>query len=329
MAKTFELRVSGVTCQNCERRIETALCAAEGVMNAKADFASGTLVVEGDPARIGLPFISGLIEPLGYRLDNGPPKPAARWRELMAIGAVLAVVVLVIVVVRGQPALNPAFLRAGSGVGYGLLFVIGLVNSLHCVTMCGGINLSLCAAVKPEGSRLSRLLPSLLYNTGRVLSYTLIGGIVGSIGSVINISPGIRGVGAILAGAFMLIMGLGMMDIPIFRKITPKFPKIFGDKLFKRLGSAAPFTVGLLNGLMPCGPLQSVQLYALGTGSFVPGALSMLMFSLGTVPLMFGLGAAGTLLSQSFTGKMMKIGAALVALLGLFMLCMGAVNALR
>ncbi len=329
MANTVAFQVSGMTCQNCERRIETALCAVEGVTRAKASFANGTLMVEGDPARIDLPLISSLIEPLGYGLSDSPPKPGARWRGLIAIGAVLAVVVLVIVVVRGQPALNPAFLRAGTGVGYGVLFVIGLVNSLHCVTMCGGINLSLCAAAKPGAGRLARLLPSILYNTGRVLSYTLIGGIVGSIGSVINISPGIRGAGAILAGAFMLIMGLGMMDIPMFRKITPKFPKVFGDKLYRRLGSAAPFTVGLLNGLMPCGPLQSVQLYALGTGSFVPGALSMLMFSLVTVPLMFGLGAAGTLLSQNFTGKMMKIGAALVALLGLFMLCMGTVNALR
>ena len=78
-----------------------------------------------------------------------------------------------------------------------------------------------------------------------------------------------------------------------------------------------------MNGLMPCGPLQAMQLYALGTGSFLAGALSMFIFSLGTVPLMFGLGALSSLLSSKFTSRMMKVSAALVLLLGLVMVNRG------
>jgi len=71
----------------------------------------------------------------------------------------------------------------------------------------------------------------------------------------------------------------------------------------RQRGNKGPFTVGLLNGLMPCGPLQAMQIYALSTGNPLKGALSMLLFSLGTVPLMFGLGALGSLLSRRLRKK--------------------------
>lgn len=78
--------------------------------------------------------------------------------------------------------------------------------------------------------------------------------------------------------------------------------------------------MGMLNGLMPCGPLQAMQLYALSTGSFAQGALSMFVFSLGTVPLMFGLGALSSFLSARFTGVMLKASGAMVIFLGVVML---------
>ncbi len=71
---------------------------------------------------------------------------------------------------------------------------------------------------------------------------------------------------------------------------------------------------------MPCGPLQSMQLYALSTGSIITGALSMFMFSLGTVPLMFILGALSSKINKKFTEKMLSICAVLVVILGIGML---------
>jgi Cytochrome C biogenesis protein transmembrane region len=84
-----------------------------------------------------------------------------------------------------------------------------------------------------------------------------------------------------------------------------------------------PFVVGLLNGLMPCGPLQTMQVYALGTGSFLAGALSMFLFSLGTVPLLLGFGAASSFLSAKFNRGMLKASGVLVMALGLVMFTRG------
>jgi sulfite exporter TauE/SafE len=81
-----------------------------------------------------------------------------------------------------------------------------------------------------------------------------------------------------------------------------------------------PFIVGLLNGLMPCGPLQAMQLYALSTGSVIMGAASMFVFSAGTVPLMFALGAVNSVLNARFSRVMTTVSAVLVLVLGLAML---------
>lgn len=211
--------------------------------------------------------------------------------------------------------------------GYGILFAVGLLSSLHCTAMCGGINLSLCMSYhsgKPDGSRFSKLLPSFMYNAGRVASYTLIGGIAGAAGSVFRMSNAGSTFISVLAGIFMIIMGLNMLHIfPWLRKLNPHMPMAFAGIIHSGKKGKGPFVVGLLNGLMPCGPLQAVQLYALGTGSFLAGAFSMFMFSIGTVPLLFAFGAFGSLMSSRLTQKMVKAGAVLVILLGLGMINRG------
>ena len=97
-------------------------------------------------------------------------------------------------------------------------------------------------------------------------------------------------------------------------------PKQFGRFVSEKKGSNRPFFVGLANGLMPCGPLQAMQLYALATGSLFRGAFAMFLFSLGTVPLMFLLGVFSSIISKKSAGKIVKFGAVLVVVLGVSML---------
>jgi hypothetical protein len=119
-------------------------------------------------------------------------------------------------------------------------------------------------------------------------------------------------------------MGINMLNIfPWLRKLNPHMPKVFAKQIHSQKKNKGPFIVGLLNGLMPCGPLQAMQIYALGTGSFLAGAISMFLFSLGTVPLMFAFGALGSLLSSKFTKNMVKASAVLVVVLGVVMLNRG------
>jgi len=354
-SQTIILHIQGMTCTSCEHHIENHLSHLAGVHAVKASFARAQAMVSYDPAlvtvrqieselvRIDYPVVKGAVPATRATTQTSrkqmPPKPQAasghNQRDHL-IGMAIILVGLFLVSRRlGLASWFNVFPQAEAGMGYGLLFIIGLLTSVHCVAMCGGINLSQCLPrVAPDqdsgasgasgssGSRWQTVKPSLLYNMGRVVSYTVIGGIVGALGSVLVLPGRAKGLVALVAGVFMVIMGLNMLQIfPVLRKFNPRMPRALASLIYreKQRGNKGPFTVGLLNGLMPCGPLQAMQIYALSTGNPLEGALSMLLFSLGTVPLMFGLGALGSLLSRRFTRNMMQASAMLVIILGVLM----------
>lgn len=325
------IRIEGMTCASCELRISNGVKKLEGVIKANVSFGNSTAEVVYDQSIVTFEKITSTIEKLGYKVNSqvlekkntGITQVKNNANFLIGAGIILFALYMIINKTIGFnfiPEINQS-------MGYGILFAVGLLTSLHCVAMCGGINLSQCVSYKGQGSeksKLEKLKPSFLYNAGRVVSYTILGGIVGAIGSVVSFSGTAKGIVAIVSGAFMIIMGLNMLNIfPWLRRFNPRMPKLFGNKIYNNQGKYGPFYVGLLNGLMPCGPLQAMQLYALGTGSFFAGAMSMLIFSLGTVPLMFGLGALSSMLSSKFTHRMLKVSAVLVLVLGVVMMNRG------
>lgn len=331
---TMTLNITGMTCASCENRIERKLKNTPGIANAMVSYGKSTAMVTFDPGRIAIPEILNIISDLGYGASAAAPvknqyKPESTgFSSLQAAGIFVILIALYMIINRhGGFNLFNSFPQAKEGMGYGMLFVIGLLTSTHCVAMCGGINLSQCVPYKIKhgsGSKISSLKPSILYNSGRVISYTVIGGLVGALGSVVSFNNTGKGIIAVAAGIFMVIMGLNMLNLfPSLRKFNPRMPRLFAEKINKEKNSNSPLYVGLLNGLMPCGPLQAMQLFALSTGDPVQGAISMMLFSLGTVPLMFGLGTLSTMLTKKFTSRMMTVSAALVVLLGVFMFSNG------
>lgn len=325
--KTETIMIGGMTCVNCENKIEKTLSKTRGIVSVKVKFSSGTALVKYNEELITHKEIVKIIESLDYTVKTGTDSRMEKTKA--AAGTAIVLFALYIIVDHfGGFNLFSSFPLAEEGMGYGMLFIIGLLTSIHCVAMCGGINLSQCIPQKAPaktGSKADTIRPSILYNLGRVVSYTIVGGIVGAVGSVVSFSGTAQGIVQLAAGIFMVIMGLNMLGtFPFLRKLNPHMPKIFAKKINEQKNSKSPLYVGLLNGLMPCGPLQAMQLYALSTGSPVKGALSMLIFSLGTVPLMFGLGALSSVLTKKFSKRLTTASAVLVVILGVFMLNNGA-----
>ncbi len=334
---TKTLIVTNMSCVNCENIIERALSSRAGIEEVRASYGEGQVTVTFDGNIISIGEVEEILEAEGYHVtakENFQPSKTkekkdysgskAEGRDFTNVIGVIIILFALYMVANHLGLLNifNAFPTAEEGMGYGMLFIIGLLTSVHCVAMCGGICLSQCVPAK-EGTftnKFSAMRPSLLYNLGRVASYTVIGGIVGAIGSVVSFSGSMKGIVQILAGVFMVIMGLNMLNIfPALRKFNPRMPKIFAKKIYASSTSKSPLYIGLLNGLMPCGPLQAMQLYALSTGSPIKGAISMFLFSIGTVPLMFAFGALSSFLSKKFTAKMLTASAVLVVFLGIFM----------
>lgn len=326
--KTKILRIGGMTCISCQNKIEKKLRNTAGIEKAEVSYREGTATVTYDTDIISYKSIVRVIENLDYKVlaENEWQGPGTG-----RIIGILLIIVSLYMLTEQSGLLNllvPGQL-ADARMGYGMLFVIGLVTSVHCVAMCGGINLSQCIPRGPgtdnEKSRFSAFRPTFLYNLGRVVSYTAVGFLVGALGSAVTFSNTLQGILKLAAGVFMVIMGMNMLGIfPWLRRLNPRMPGVFANRIYKEKSkSKSPLIVGLLNGLMPCGPLQAMQIYALSTGNPFSGALSMFLFSLGTVPLMFGLGALSSVLGRKFAGKVMTVGSVLVVVLGMSMFSQG------
>ena len=190
----------------------------------------------------------------------------------------------------------------------------------HCSGMCGPI----VAAFSAGGSEPKTLFfDQLLYNLGRVTTYTLLGGAIGAAGSFVGVASRMEGAQyALLAltGLLMLSAGIsvaaasgGLMGF-IERHNAPVL------RIARRLTDARStikfLPLGLVLGLLPCGLAYSMLIAAAGAGGMAAGAGIMLGFGLGTVPAMFLIGALAGRFSHLMRGAMYRMGGALVALMG-------------
>lgn len=215
---------------------------------------------------------------------------------------------------------------------FGLWFLTGLLTSAHCVAMCGTMVASI-AIKDASGARKLNLPAHLAYNGAKLVSYTAVGALLGLLGSVVDFGP-LRGGVSILAGIFMVVMGLNILNVfPWLRYCQIRFPKSLGRFIVKKRSGAAesdsilsaPLTFGSLSGLMPCGPLQAMQLYAAGSGSAATGAAAMFTFGLGTMPAMIVFGTLASAIGHALQKKVMKVAAVAIIGLGLIMLNRGLV----
>jgi sulfite exporter TauE/SafE/plastocyanin domain-containing protein/copper chaperone CopZ len=306
--KQDRIAVQDMHCKSCETRVEKELRRISGVSEAKASFSGGWVEVKYNSHLTDRTALERAINHAGYRTN--PAKSGTG--KLAGIFFIVAAIILL-------SNVSDTFdigTELKQNLTFAALFAVGLFTSLHCIGMCGGIMFSQSISTD-SNNKLAALKPSILYNSGRLLAYTLLGGLVGAIGSVFSLSLAAKAGITLIAAILMIFMGLGMTGLSYFRF---SFSLPWPHRLPQ---SNRPFVVGLLNGLMPCGPLQTMQLYALGTGSFITGALSMLAFSLGTMPLMLFFGLFTGFISKSYTTKILKFSGMLVIVLGLVMVNRG------
>jgi len=314
-------RISGMHCPHCETVILRAVRDIKGIENPRADYRVGTLSALWDDTVLPETALRDHIAEAGYTFV-GQRQAMPVWQRVVCLMAVLTVLATLFILVSLSPlrGLLSRFPTAKTGMGLGALFVVGLLTSLHCVAMCGGINLAQSAASAQAGRRVSS--SNIQYNLGRLVSYTIVGGIIGAIGSVFKLSNAAQAAIQLVAAIIIVLMALNLLDIGGLRGVMPTLPIGLRAKLMGK-GSIPSLYIGLLNGLMPCGPLQAMQIYALSSGNWYIGALSMFCFCLGTVPLMLGFGLVSGKLNKRFARPMRVASGALLLLMGMAMLSDG------
>ncbi len=205
-----------------------------------------------------------------------------------------------------------------------MAFMTGLLGSAHCIGMCGGLVSAL--SLTPDG-RNSGPLFQLLYNLGRTLTYTLIGFLVGWLGSAMVVKSSLQDVGRfLLIGSDFFIILVGLGSAGLFKKLNIMTLELGGPiggltKAVKGLRKFPPalaaLPLGLMFGFLPCGLLYAMALTAAQSADSRVGALTMAAFGLGTIPALFLVGSA----AQWFTAKrnwLLKAAGVMVALMGCY-----------
>ncbi|ADN09406.1 sulfite exporter TauE/SafE family protein [Sulfurimonas autotrophica] len=196
----------------------------------------------------------------------------------------------------------------------------------HCIGMCGGIVLAYSTIkIEPASSKISKTVAHLLYNFGRVLTYTILGALFGAIGGVATFSNTANGTLLIIAGIAMILAGLSLMGKIKFLTLiehsisSSNFYKKSFQAILHSKSNASFFILGMLNGLLPCGFVYFFAITAASTASPLYGALVMFIFGVSTIPAMFSLGFLSSLASAtSFRNMMMSLSSVAVILYGAF-----------
>lgn len=208
---------------------------------------------------------------------------------------------------------------------YFFALMTGLVGSLHCIGMCGPIAIAL-----PLGNRspLNRIAGSTVYNLGRVITYALLGAVFGLLGKGIEMA-GLQQWASILLGSAMI---LSIVAPAIFRgkvKLEQMFfgyaGKMIGSfrKLFAVSSIPSLFLIGLLNGLLPCGLVYIAIAGAINTNALHSGIIYMIIFGIGTIPIMFAIPLLGNLIGNAFRKKYGKVVSVFIVILGIIFILRG------
>lgn len=208
-----------------------------------------------------------------------------------------------------------------------IIFITGLtVGGLTCLAVQGGLLASTIAA-REEGDlesgnkRKHTIFATLAFLTTKLISYTLLGFILGAFGGALNISSSVQITMQIIAGVYMIAIALNLLNVhPIFRYAVIQPPRFLTRMVRNQSKSKdlfAPAFLGAMTIFIPCGTTLAMETLAISSANALLGALTMFFFVLGTTPVFFGVGFLTTILGDNFQGKFLKFAGLAVLYLGI------------
>lgn len=321
--KTYTFHVSGTHCASCKIFIEDTLNEQIGIERVNVDLKNETVSLDTtlDESQHKLAeMLTEKIKHNGYALSvekrvkekNGQ---GVIWQAL-PIGLGFLVLFFLL---QKSGILN---LGLGGEISPITSFIIGLIASVSsCLAIVGGLVLSLSAKISQDN--VSDTKTFTLFHAGRLVSFALLGGMLGAIGSAIGINFTFTAILGVLASVVMLLLGLNLVGV--FEKNKVALPSgIFN--FFRRIEhkTFTPLILGFATFFLPCGFTQSMQVQALSSGSFISGLIIMLAFALGTLPMLLLLSFGSASFAHGKHAPLFFKSAGIVVIgLGLFALLAG------
>ena len=335
--KEYVYQVKGMHCASCEILIEKKLLDLPGVKSVDASTSKGEVVVEFEGDRPSADRLNDIFKQDNYKFFDSEKKIASSQAPrndggvkkvnptLVAFNIAIFIIIAFLILDKLGIANFLSLSSTSSAftfLGFGLL--AGLSS---CAALVGGIVLSMSKqwnSLYAENSPASKKLqPHIMFNAGRFISYAVLGGVLGLIGSRLQISPQITGYLVVAISILMVVLGLQMLGVKALRKFQFSAPKSFTRKIANEnnfRGRYMPFLMGALTFFLPCGFTITAQSLALLSGNFFTGAIIMGAFALGTIPVLFFIGLSSVKFSSKphLAERFSKVAGFLVLFFALF-----------
>lgn len=328
--KKQTVHIQGMHCRSCEILLEDGITEIHGVKAVNVSHTKGTAEIT-YKGHLNLDEVQSVVEAGGYKLGEGTKAPFIsndrdEWDKLSGAALLLA---LLYFIGRWVGLFDLGNAVSNNYSSLPVVFLVGLTAGVStCMALVGGLvlgNAAKFAKLRPFATTREKFTPHIMFNIGRIISFVVLGAVIGSVGSVLQLSMSLIGFLTILVGASMLFLGLQLVGV---------FPRISGMQftLPKGISKALGFdqakkaeysnkNAAILGGLtffLPCGFTQAMQLYAMSTGSPVAGALTMGMFALGTAPGLLGIGGLTSAVKGESAQYFFKFAGLVVILLSIF-----------
>ena len=279
-----EYYVNGMHCSACEIFIENELIKHEDISKIKANLNNNSVYIESKNP-LNLEKLNELIKEFGYNISAEKQIQSKPNSKDLIYSLFIAILFLTgFIFLQKFGIIN---LLNTNQITYPFIFLIGIVASVSsCMAVVGGLVLSISTNYAKSKKD---FWPIVMFHWSRLISFFILGGWLGLVGNAFTITPLLSFLISIVLFVVMIIMGLNLLEVfSISKKMQLTIPKLFFNKLINRNipEKYAPIFLGFITFFLPCGFTQSMQIYALSTGNFMNGALTMLTFAIGTLPVL-------------------------------------------
>lgn len=324
----IDLPIEGMHCRSCEITLKQELEKVPRVIAASASLKTQTATLEA----ISQPSQSDLakaVQAAGYTIGSARQPWFSRnvrdYKDLCLGILVISGLVVAYNIFNVDRLISTGSISSG-GVGVALL--TGLAAGIStCMALVGGLVLGLSsrhAKKHPSATTLQKFRPHVLFNLSRIVSFFILGGLIGLLGSSFQLQGAPLGLLLIGVGVVMFILGLQLTNVMprvSTGRITlpPAMANFIGlkknsEKEYSHKGALA---LGAISFFLPCGFTQVMQLYAISSGSFMTGAIVMSVFAIGTAPGLLGVGGLTSLIKGNSASRFFKIAGVAVMVLAL------------
>ena len=322
--------IKGMHCRSCEILIEDELMKLHGVKKALVSEKRGVAEI----------YYKGFLEEekiekavcsAGYTIGVNEQKPlfSKRMQDYVDLGYAFLILALLYMIGNTLGLFNLSLKGSGNYGSLPIVLLVGLTAGVStCMALVGGLVLAASARFvekHPQATLLQKFKPHLFFNAGRIISFFVLGGIIGYAGSFFQLSTTTLGLLTIAVGAVMVLMGLQLTEI--FPRLTglqftlPKgISRVLGIKEAseKEYSHKNSFIMGASTFFLPCGFTQAMQLFAISSGSPITGALTMGVFALGTAPGLLGIGGLTSMVKGAFAKPFFKFAGLVVIFMAVF-----------